>query len=130
MVKTWRAIGIETEYCNNWEAIIRFGGCFFCAQKGGKEAGGIGSEGKERPGDCGKTGGKEDSTNGGRGLCCVDDDGSDVPDGICNGYFWDSQESHAAGIYGCGRAGNGGSCGMCGGVPVLDEFLQVGKDCG
>lgn len=33
MVKTWRAIGIETEYCNNWEAIIRFGGCFFCAQK-------------------------------------------------------------------------------------------------
>ena len=112
------------------EAIIRFGGCFFCARKGGKEAGSIGLESERKPGGCRKTGGKADSPDGRRGLCCVGDDGSDVPDGICNGYFWDSQESHAAGVYGCGRAGNGGSRGVCGGVPVLDEFLQVGKDRG
>ena len=87
MVKTWRAIGIETEYCNNWEAIIRFGGCFFCAQKGGKEAGGIGSEDEERFGGCWETGGKTDSRNGGRGLYCGDDDGSGVSDRIWSGYF-------------------------------------------
>jgi len=32
----------------SWEAIIKFGGCFFCARKGGKEADGVGSEGEER----------------------------------------------------------------------------------
>ena len=63
MVKTWRAIGIETEYCNHGkqssDLVVAF-----CAQKIGKEAGGIGSEGEERPGGCGKTGRKADSPDG------------------------------------------------------------------
>ena len=54
---------------------------------GGKEAGGIGSEGEESSGGCGQKGGESDSPDGGKCLCCGDDGGSDVSDGICNGYF-------------------------------------------
>lgn len=130
MVKTWRAIGIETEYCNNWEAIIRFGGCFFCAQKGGKEAGGIGPEVEERHGGCGQKGGESDSPDGGWRLCCGNNGGSDVSDGIRNGYFWGSERRYAAGIYGCGWSGDRGGCGVRSCVFVPDEFLQVRKDRG
>ena len=45
--------------------IIKFDGCFFCAQKGGKEAGGVGSEVEEWPGGCGQKGGEPDSPDGG-----------------------------------------------------------------
>lgn len=97
---------------------------------GGKEAGGIGSEGEETSGGCGQKGGESDSPDGGRCLCCGDDDGSDVSDGICNGYFWCCEKRHAAGVHGCGWSGNRGGCGVCGCVSVPDEFLQVGKDRG
>ena len=40
----------------------------FCAQKGGKEAGGIGFEGEEPSGGSGQKGGEPDSPDGGRGL--------------------------------------------------------------
>lgn len=90
---------------------------------GGKEAGGIGSEGEETSGGCGQKGGESDSPDGGRCLCCGDDGGSDVSDGICNGYFWCGKKRYAAGVYGCGRSGDRGGCGVCGCVSVPDEFL-------